>query len=64
MILLPGSAVKEPLDKVGYSIFLYDVPPHGAPAEVVLAGVQLRRDCPSRFCPLPDQSGCASLVKE
>ncbi|MCA9954844.1 MAG: phospholipid carrier-dependent glycosyltransferase [Anaerolineales bacterium] len=32
---------KEPLDKIGYSIFLYEVTPRGEPTDVVLAGVQL-----------------------
>ena len=40
---------KEPLDKVGYSIFLYEVPPRGEPADVVLAGVQLDEIAPTDF---------------
>ncbi|MCP4422717.1 MAG: hypothetical protein GY805_39415 [Chloroflexi bacterium] len=32
---------KTPLDKIGYSIFLYDVPPRGQAVDVLLAGVQL-----------------------
>lgn len=38
-----------PLDKVGYSIFLYEVPPRGAPVDVVLAGVQLDDIVPDDF---------------
>lgn len=40
---------REPLDKVGYSIFLYEVPPRGEPADVVLAGVQLDEIAPADF---------------
>jgi hypothetical protein len=40
---------REPLDKVGYSIFLYEVPPRGEPTDVVLAGVQLDEIAPDDF---------------
>ncbi|MAT96466.1 MAG: hypothetical protein CL608_04925 [Anaerolineaceae bacterium] len=40
---------KEPLDKVGYSIFLYEVPPYGEPTDVVLAGLQLDEIAPEDF---------------
>jgi Dolichyl-phosphate-mannose-protein mannosyltransferase len=40
---------KTPLDKVGYSIFLYDVPPRGQPVDVLLAGVQLDEIAPADF---------------
>ncbi|WP_420631975.1 phospholipid carrier-dependent glycosyltransferase [Candidatus Leptofilum sp.] len=43
---------KEPLDKIGYSIFIYEVLPHGEPAEVVLAGVQLDEIAPNDFARL------------
>ena len=32
---------KTPLDKIGYSIFLYEVPSHGNQVDILLAGVQL-----------------------
>lgn len=32
---------REPMDKLGYSLFLYDVPPSGAPASLLLAGLQV-----------------------
>jgi hypothetical protein len=32
---------REPLAKIGYSIFLYEVEPYGRPAELALAGVQV-----------------------
>lgn len=40
---------KEPLDKIGYSIFIYEVTPRGEPADVVLAGVQLDEIAPEDF---------------
>lgn len=40
---------KTPLDKVGYSIFLYEVLPHGEPTGVVLSGVQLDEIGPGDF---------------
>lgn len=40
---------KEPLDKIGYSIFIYEVPPRGEPTDVVLAGVQLDEIEPADF---------------
>ncbi|MBK8899864.1 MAG: phospholipid carrier-dependent glycosyltransferase [Anaerolineaceae bacterium] len=43
---------RQPLDKVGYSIFLYEVPPHGEPADLVLAGVQLDEIAPEHFARL------------
>ena len=32
---------RQPLDKVGFSIFLYDVPPRGRQTDLLLSGVQL-----------------------
>ena len=40
---------KTPLDKVGYSIFLYEVLPDGEPTDVVLAGLQLDEIVPEDF---------------
>ena len=40
---------REPLDKLGYSIFLYDVPAHGDPADLVLAGMQMDELPPAIF---------------
>ncbi len=37
---------REPIAKIGYSIFLYEVPANGGPVDVVLAGLQLD-DLPS-----------------
>ncbi|MBK7897092.1 MAG: phospholipid carrier-dependent glycosyltransferase [Anaerolineaceae bacterium] len=40
---------KETLDKIGYSIFIYEVTPRGEPTDVVLAGVQLDEIEPEDF---------------
>ena len=40
---------QEPLAKIGYSIFLYEVLPHGPPTDVVLAGIQLDEIAPEDF---------------
>jgi hypothetical protein len=32
---------RQPLDKIGYSIFIYEVEPYGQPAELALAGIQV-----------------------
>lgn len=43
---------KEPLAKVGYSIFLYEVLPHGAATDLVLAGIQMDDIAPEDFARL------------
>lgn len=43
---------REPLDKVGYSIFVYEVLPHGQPTDLVLAGLQLDEIAPKDFAQL------------
>ncbi|MCP4359308.1 MAG: glycosyltransferase family 39 protein [Chloroflexi bacterium] len=43
---------REPIAKVGYSIFLYDVPAHGELVDVVLAGMQLDEISPADFAHL------------
>lgn len=43
---------REPVDKLGYSIFLYDVPARGAPADLLLSGVQLDELSPADFARL------------
>jgi hypothetical protein len=40
---------REPLDKIGYSIFLYEAPSTGATVDVVLAGVQIDELLPADF---------------
>lgn len=40
---------REPLAKIGYSIFLYEVPATGGPADVVLAGLQLDEMQPADY---------------
>ena len=40
---------KEPLAKIGYSIFVYDVPAYGEPVDLVLSGVQLDEITPDDF---------------
>ncbi|WP_420644324.1 ArnT family glycosyltransferase [Candidatus Leptofilum sp.] len=40
---------KEPIDKIGYSIFMFEVSPRGEPTDVVLAGVQLDEIAPEDF---------------
>ncbi|VAW31347.1 hypothetical protein MNBD_CHLOROFLEXI01-4245, partial [hydrothermal vent metagenome] len=40
---------REPIAKIGYSIFIYDVPPRGQPTDLVLAGVQLDEIAPNDF---------------
>lgn len=43
---------KEPLAKIGYSIFIYDVPAYGEPVDLVLSGVQLDEIAPDDFARL------------
>jgi hypothetical protein len=43
---------RAPLDKLGYSIFLYDVPPHGRPVDLLLAGVQVDEIAPEAYARL------------
>lgn len=40
---------RDPLTKIGYSIFIYDVPAYGEPVDVVLAGLQLDDIKPQDF---------------
>ncbi|MBX3057010.1 MAG: phospholipid carrier-dependent glycosyltransferase [Anaerolineae bacterium] len=40
---------REPLAKLGYSIFLYEVPATGGPVDVVLAGLQLDEIVPADY---------------
>ena len=40
---------REPLDKLGYSIFLFDVPARGEPVDLVLAGMQMDELPPAIF---------------
>jgi hypothetical protein len=40
---------REPIAKIGYSLFLYEVPATGGPVDVVLAGRQLDEVLPSDF---------------
>ena len=40
---------REPLDKIGYSIFLYQVDPLGSPVDLALGGVQLDQIEPEDF---------------
>ncbi|MFN2134640.1 MAG: phospholipid carrier-dependent glycosyltransferase [Candidatus Promineifilaceae bacterium] len=43
---------RQPLDKLGYSIFLYEVPARGEPAALVLAGLQMDELTPEAFARL------------
>jgi hypothetical protein len=43
---------REPIDKVGYSIFIYEVAPYGEPADLYLGGGQLDEISPELFARL------------
>jgi hypothetical protein len=43
---------KEPIDKIGYSIFLYDVAPDGQPTDLVMGGTQVSDINPSDYAQL------------
>jgi len=43
---------KEPLAKIGYSIFIYNVPAHGEPVDLALGGVQIDELVPADFAQL------------
>lgn len=40
---------QEPVDKVGYSIFLYEVPAYGEPVSLALSGVQIDELLPADY---------------
>ena len=40
---------KKPIDKLGYTIFLYEVPAHGGPVSLLLSGVQVDEILPEDF---------------
>jgi len=40
---------QEPMEKIGYTIFIYDVPPHGRPAALALGELQLDELAPADF---------------
>lgn len=43
---------REPVAKIGYSIFVYQVPAHGEPAPLILSGIQLDELAPADFAQL------------